>query len=90
MPEIITIAKASPIGKQPVPGLAINFVGEPPRIDSLDKAKWWFSAQAALLEDALHKILPGGTYDRLLGLMLARKSSHFIIAHGGEAEDVPS
>lgn len=41
-----------------------------------------FNLDAMTLEDALHSSLPGGTYDRLLGRMLARKSSHFVVSHG--------
>lgn len=40
-----------------------------------------FMAEAETIEKALHDALPGGTYDRLAGLMLKRKSSHFIVSH---------
>ena len=40
-----------------------------------------YEYQAKEIEDALHFTLPGATYDQLLGLMLARKASHFRVAH---------
>lgn len=40
-----------------------------------------FAAEATQVEIALFQSLPGGLYDRLLGAMLARKSSHFIVRH---------
>ena len=40
-----------------------------------------FMDQAKALEEALYKALPGGTYDRLCGLMLQRKAGHFIVSH---------
>ncbi len=43
-----------------------------------------FDEQGAKLEEALHSVLPGGTYDRLLGCMLTRKASHFVISFGKE------
>jgi hypothetical protein len=37
--------------------------------------------EAMKLERALYSTLPGGTYDRLLGVMLLRKAGHLRIAH---------
>lgn len=45
-------------------------------LDELDKV---FNDDAEKLEETLHKTLPGGTYDRLIGMMLTRKASHFIV-----------
>lgn len=45
-----------------------------------------FDEQGARLEEALRSVLPGGTYDRLLGHMLTRKASHFIIPFSKEDE----
>lgn len=38
---------------------------------------------ADALEEILHSVLPGGTYDRLAVNMLHRKASHFVVAHDG-------
>jgi hypothetical protein len=40
-----------------------------------------FEADAQMLFDALRQTLPGGTFDRLLVLMLKDTASHFIVAH---------
>ena len=47
----------------------------------LKAAEALFSKEAECLEEALHASLPGGTYDHLLGKMLARKASHFVVSH---------
>lgn len=39
-----------------------------------------FDKEAQMVHEGL-KSLPGGTYDRLLGLMLANKATHFNVAH---------
>ena len=44
-----------------------------------------FQADAIAIETFLHDTLPGGTYDRLLGYMLKRTSSHFIVSYGDMA-----
>ena len=75
--------KAQPTEKdKPVKSTTIEIWTPVPDYDSLRDQDTAFVCVAAELEDALHKSLPGGVYDRLLGLMLQRKSSHFIIAHG--------
>ncbi len=48
---------------------------------SLGVIRAWFETQAATLELALYETLPGGTYDRLLALMLQRKASLLVISH---------
>lgn len=37
-----------------------------------------FEVDSEALYRALYRTLPGGTFDRLLGKMLARKASHFM------------
>jgi len=46
----------------------------------------FYTEQALAIERALYGSLPGGTYDRLLGLMLQRKSTHFRVAHDAPEE----
>lgn len=53
---------------------------QPPHKD-LNAAGRFFDEQARQIEEALHHSLPGGTYDRLLGRMLARKATHFRVSH---------
>jgi len=79
----ISITKAEPIGDQNIPTLVINIFDVPPQFDSPDDAARWYASQAQLLERRLHGTLPGGTYDRLLGLMLTRKASLLKVAYGG-------
>lgn len=90
----ITIAKAAPTGLDyPTPEVHIHVVSEVPEfpIDChepmavqgmMGRAHAFYEEQARQIEEALHGSLPGGTYDRLLGLMLARKASHFRVAFG--------
>lgn len=47
-------------------------------LDEQDKA---FEVEAEAIEKLLVAILPGGLYDRLLGHMLARQASHFLVSH---------
>lgn len=49
--------------------------------DSLEVHHAFFLKEAAEIEKALYESLPGGTYDRLVGLFLQRKASHFIVSH---------
>jgi hypothetical protein len=42
-----------------------------------------FIFDAGKIEELLYEVLPGGTYDRLLGEMLSRKSTHYIVSHAG-------
>lgn len=78
----VTVRKAAGIGEHTVPSATINITEPiPTPINTLAEADRIFTADAQTLEQALHNALPGGTYDRLLGLMLERKATHFIIAH---------
>lgn len=39
-----------------------------------------YTYDAVELENALHAALPGGTYDRLVQMMLERKASHLAVS----------
>jgi hypothetical protein len=86
----ITVAKArSGFPDQMIPDTHIHVVGQLPPIDSNEKdwlAKWvtLCDEQARQLNEALYTALPGGVYDRLCGHMLARKASHFGVAHDAQ------
>ena len=77
----INIYKAQHIGNEEVEDLQIVFNEELPIFESIQQSGKDFIRQAIILEKLLLNTLPGGTYDRLLGLMLKRKSSHFIVTH---------
>ena len=87
MPERVelTIHKAQGIS-EPITDAVITIRDEIPdfsrEADCLRKLELYADADAAELEDLLINMLPGATYDRLLGRMLARKSTHFAVAHG--------
>ena len=82
----VDIFKAQRVGGDIVPSTTIRLGEEIPEPDTnlthsafiaaVDKV---FQDQAAALEVALHNALPGGTYDKLLGLMLQRKATHFLV-----------
>ncbi len=90
----ITVCKASPTGlAYPTPDYHIHVSAELPEFpfDTHDPhalsahlrvANAYFEEQAQQIEESLWASLPGGTYDRLLGRMLARKASHYRVAHG--------
>lgn len=83
MPDL-TVCKATPIIRdEPTPDAHIHITGEMPELgSSLEVWGIHYNEQAEAIELALYGSLPGGTYDRLLGHMLARKASHFCVAHG--------
>lgn len=45
-----------------------------------------FQREAKQIEEALYNALPGGTYDQLVGLLLQRKASHFVVRHADYKE----
>jgi len=66
----------------PAPDLLIEATREMESGDykSIDEMQSVLQEQAVRIADALCASLPGGTLDRLLGELLKRKASHFIIA----------
>jgi hypothetical protein len=85
MKRTLKIFTGQPFGGQEQPNVTVVF--DKPMPDYKDSPVWQeeynktFNSEAEKLEQVLIDCLPGGTYDRLLGLMLKRKSSHFIISH---------
>ena len=87
MDTIIVSKAAHTPGARPVRDICIQITGGTGAVWS-NLADWddRCAEQAMEIEITLHMSLPGGVYDRLTGLMLARKASHFAVAHGaGEA-----
>ena len=80
--RVITISKAEQIGTEQIKTARIHISRRVPRFDELEEQADYFTFEAKSIERALWHSLPGGTYDRLLGEMLQRKASHFIVAHG--------
>ena len=78
---MLHIYKAQATGRQAVENANIVIEEPFPPARSLDVAAEMFAIEAEALEAALYGSLPGGTYDRLLGKMLERKASHFIVSH---------
>jgi hypothetical protein len=74
---------ASPIGDNE-PDTVNLIINLPlPCFDSLAEAEAHHEAVASMIFDALVNSLPGGTFDRLLGLMHARKASLFSVPLSG-------
>lgn len=61
--------------------LALEVVATQPEFETLQKQRDSFRAEAMRIEQALMGSLPGGLYDQLLGAMLERKATHFIVRH---------
>jgi len=74
----ISIWKAQRIDEKPIDDLVIVITSEIPALDrvSLEVALY---VDAEKLERALHNALPGGLYDRLLGQMLKRTASLYVV-----------
>ena len=84
MTQIITIAvrRAGKIGQDEAPITRIVIDEEMPYLrggEGVEALGARFLADARAIEKGLIESLPGGTYDRLLMLMLQRKASHFIV-----------
>lgn len=84
----VIVSKADPayLGI-PIIDMCIEIVGALPEFDDLADAIRYYDGQAQQIEETLHRALPGGVYDRLVGRMLTRKASHFRIAHFDESEE---
>ncbi len=86
--RVVRTFKAQPtLQDEPVKDMIIQIVDTSPDFDTIKEQHLVFLGKAAELESALHNSLPGGVYDRLLGAMLQRKSSHFVVAHGSFDDD---
>lgn len=81
MPEIIVHKAQRHFKGASTEDLSIQATEEIPELGSLDGIAGFAGAEAAEIERALYDTLPGATYDRLLGFMLARKSTHFVVSH---------
>ncbi len=75
-------AQAQGIGDKEIISLSIEFAKEIPYGDPEENEKL-FEDQGRYLEKLLYSVLPGGTYDRLLGEMLRRRASKLIVSYGG-------
>ena len=78
---MLSVYKAQATGDQVVEDAEIAITTTIPTMQSLDHTDALFCIDAGALESALYGSLPGGTYDRLLGKMLARKATHFVVSH---------
>lgn len=81
--KTILVAKAQPTAiTHPAPDVTIQICAALPDFHvELDVWDAFCDREAETIEDALISALPGGVYDRLLGLMLKRKASHFRVSH---------
>ena len=83
--RVVKTFKAEPTLKSDtVQDVIIDISEVMPEFSTLVGQRVVFAGKAQELEATLHNSLPGGVYDRLLGEMLRRKSSHFIVAYGGD------
>lgn len=87
----VFIKKAQAIGSESVPDMVISITQTLSRCAgdamTLEQFVQVFEDQAKDIEEALYGSLPGGTYDRLLGRMLQRKASHFLVTHKGSTDE---
>jgi len=80
--KAVIVSKAQVVySDKPVIDTRIEVIGSLPAIEGMEEHARYFDRQAQQIEEALNSSLPGGTYDRLAGRMLARKATHFRVAH---------
>lgn len=84
--QTVTLYKYIKTGDKIAPNLRIEFTQEIPDFprniptnEAMRQSEEQFTQQAQALADGLESVLPGGTLDRLIGLLLLRKASHFIV-----------
>lgn len=84
MSRIIQIKahRAGSIGDHCAPLVYLTIGDEMPELGKMTLADFdaIFQSDAEAIENGLHMALPGGTYDRLLALMLQQKASHFRVS----------
>jgi len=75
----IAVKRAGSVGDHLAPPVRIVIEKEMPDLGRMSLADFdaIFQSDAEAIENGLHMALPGGTYDRLLALMLQHKASHF-------------
>ncbi len=75
----IAVKRAGRVDDHLAPPVRIVIEEEMPELGGMTLADFdsIFQHDAEVIENALHMALPGGTYDRLLALMLQQKASHF-------------
>ncbi len=80
----IYIYKAQPIGDSKVEQTNIIIKNKLPKFNDIETSRSFFTDEAQKIEETLFNTIPGGTYDRLLGEMLKRKASSFVVPFGGK------
>ena len=80
---MVRVHKAEPFPSETIRGTIIEITRDMPPFnrEELATIDARYQSDADAIEDGLHRCLPGGTYDRLLGLMLTRKATHFRVPH---------
>jgi hypothetical protein len=80
----LNIYKASPYTSRQediIEDVEISINTTIPNFKTIQEQDDFSQEQADALEFVLYGVLPGCIYDRLLGNMLARKSTHYIVRH---------
>jgi hypothetical protein len=80
----VNVYKASPYTTRPedaIEDVRIDINTTIPDFKTIQEQDSFSQEHADALEIALYNSLPGCIYDRLLGNMLARKSTHFRVSH---------
>lgn len=81
MAKMIVVSKANPVHGNEIEPVVIEVSNKLPQFARSEDVAAWFLGDAQLIENALHQSLPGGTYDRLLGLFVQRKASQLVVAY---------
>lgn len=76
MPKIMRCVARASDGED----VALVMSGDPPQFKDLALAEKFYEREANIVEETLQH-LPGGVYDRVLGLMMERRASLLRVRH---------
>ena len=79
---VINKAQATTNKKDEVQDTTINICGQFPQFDNLKEAAEFHDKNAEKLVETLYRVLPGGTFDRVVVRMLQKKLGHFVVSWG--------
>lgn len=76
--ENIIIQKASSVTPGSLGDMQILFTGGPPKGIRLNDLEKFYNTEAETLADALERILPAGTLDRVIAKLLTNHASNLV------------
>ena len=84
--KTIEFYKGQSIGDSQAEDTRLSFINEFPDNKDMETSTKLFNNEAEVLENALSKVLPGGTYNALLCAMMKSKQGHLVVSYGDKDE----